>query len=116
MALAPLGLAVVMEPTETSAGFGGPDREPWFWIPAGGRRPSPQRPVAPAVEDQRAAAGRRQVGDLAGEDHVVAGGDHVAQVAGDPEQGVVDRGQAVALGPGDAVPLLDRGGLGRKGT
>jgi catechol 2,3-dioxygenase-like lactoylglutathione lyase family enzyme len=37
MALAPLGLAVVMEPIDTSAGFGGFDRKPWFWINARGR-------------------------------------------------------------------------------
>lgn len=39
MTLAPLGLAVVMEPTETAAGFGGSDRKPWFWIHARGRQP-----------------------------------------------------------------------------
>ena len=37
MALAPLGLSVVMEPTETMAGFGGTDGKPWFWIHARGR-------------------------------------------------------------------------------
>jgi catechol 2,3-dioxygenase-like lactoylglutathione lyase family enzyme len=37
IALAPLGLAVVMEPVPTSAGFGGSDRKPWFWINARGR-------------------------------------------------------------------------------
>ena len=37
MALAPLGLSVVMEPVSTSAGFGGSDRKPWFWINARGR-------------------------------------------------------------------------------
>jgi catechol 2,3-dioxygenase-like lactoylglutathione lyase family enzyme len=37
MALAPLGLEVVMEPTETMAGFGGADRKPWFWVNGRGR-------------------------------------------------------------------------------
>jgi len=37
MALAPLGLSVVMEPIENAAGFGGSDRKPWFWIQSRGR-------------------------------------------------------------------------------
>jgi catechol 2,3-dioxygenase-like lactoylglutathione lyase family enzyme len=38
MALAPLGLSVVMEvPEPTMAGFGGSDRKPWFWVNARGR-------------------------------------------------------------------------------
>jgi catechol 2,3-dioxygenase-like lactoylglutathione lyase family enzyme len=37
MALAPLGLSVVMEPVPTMAGFGGSDRKPWFWVNARGR-------------------------------------------------------------------------------
>ena len=38
MALAPLGLAVVMQPTETMAGFGGADGKPWFWVNGRARR------------------------------------------------------------------------------
>lgn len=37
MALAPLGLSVVMEPIPTAAGFGGSDGKPWFWVHARGR-------------------------------------------------------------------------------
>jgi len=36
-ALAPLGLAVVMEPMPTAAGFGGSDGKPWFWVMSRGR-------------------------------------------------------------------------------
>ena len=42
--------------------------------------------------------------------------DHVAQVAGDPGEGVVDGGEAVALAPGDAGPLLRYRRLGREGA
>jgi catechol 2,3-dioxygenase-like lactoylglutathione lyase family enzyme len=37
MALAPLGLSVLMEPTPTMAGFGGTDGKPWFWVNGRGR-------------------------------------------------------------------------------
>jgi len=37
MALAPLGLAVVMEPMPQAAGFGAADGKPWFWVMARGR-------------------------------------------------------------------------------
>jgi catechol 2,3-dioxygenase-like lactoylglutathione lyase family enzyme len=38
IALAPLGLTVVMEvPGATMAGFGGADGKPWFWVNARGR-------------------------------------------------------------------------------
>ena len=49
------------------------------------------------MEDQRRTGGGRQIGDGAGQDHVVSGRDHVLEVARDPEEGVVDRRQAVAL-------------------
>ena len=42
---------------------------------------------------------------------MVAGGDHVAQVAGDPGEGVVDRRDAVALAPGDAAHFSATGAL-----
>jgi hypothetical protein len=67
------------------------------------------------VEDERVAGAGREVADLAGDDHVVAGGDHVAQVAADPEQGVVDRRDPVPLAPGDPLPLLRHRRLGREG-
>lgn len=73
---------------------------------------SAQRPVVAAVEDQRVARADGEVADFAGDDHVVAGGDHVAQVAGDPGEGVVYCGDAVALAPGDAPPLVGDGRLG----
>src|SRR3954453_15519548 len=77
---------------------------------------SAQWPVLAAVEDQRPALAGRQVSDLAGDDHVVAGGDHVAQLAGDPGEGAVDCRDAVALAPGDAIPLLGHRRLGGEGA
>ena len=65
-----------------------------------------QVPVVAAVEEERVALARLGLDRVAGEDHVVAALDHVAQLAGDPDQGVVEAGGAAALGVGDALPLL----------
>src|SRR6185436_5459808 len=73
-----------------------------------------ERPVLPAVEDQRLPLAGREVADFAGDDHVVAGGDHVAQLAGDPDEGAVDRGDAVPFAPVDSLPLVGDGRLGRE--
>ncbi len=68
------------------------------------------------MEDQRRSRARLQAGHLAGDDHVVAAGDHVAQLAGDPDEGAFDRGDAVALAPLDAGPLVGDRGLGGEGA
>src|SRR6186997_1441819 len=51
---------------------------------------SVQWAVLAGVEDEGVALPCLQRAHFAGDDHVVAGGDHVAEVAGDPDQGVVD--------------------------
>lgn len=68
------------------------------------------------MEDQRVALSGLQRPHFAGDDHVVAGGEDVAEVAGDEDQGVVDGGDAVAVAPADAAPLLGDGGLGGEGA
>ena len=52
-----------------------------------------QVPVVAAVEDQRVALARLGLEHVAGEDHVVSALDQVAQLAGDPDQGVLEAGE-----------------------
>ena len=68
------------------------------------------------MEDERVALARLQRRHLAGDDHVVAAGDHVAKVAGDEGEGVVDCRDAGSLAPGNPLPLVGHRGLGGEGA
>ena len=49
-----------------------------------------QVPVVAAVEEEGMALARLGLDRVAGEDHVVAALDHVAELAGDPDEGVIE--------------------------